>query len=280
MTMTMTSMRHIILTLALLTATAVSAQSSYLDLTDHAMRCIETDSLSEAESLIEEAMKLEPTNPSNAMLFANLGQVQRRLGKTEKAIDSYSYAVNMMPRNVSVALDRAALYLELGKATPALYDCNRVLDLEPDNEEALSMRAYAYMSKRELELARADYNHLLRLKPNDYDTMLGLITLSQQEMKYRDALEMVNLMMSSHPDDALLLTVRADIERETKHEDLALIDLDRAIELNPQLTDAYLLRGDIYLLQNKRQLARADFERVISLGVPQSQLHDRLMMVK
>jgi tetratricopeptide (TPR) repeat protein len=244
------------------------------------MRCIETDSLSEAESLMEEAMKLEPANPSNAMLFANLGQVQRRLGETQKAVDSYSYAVNMMPRNVSVLLDRAALYLELGKYTPALYDYNRVLDLEPDNEEALSLRAYTYMSKRELELARTDYNRLLTLKPNDYDTMLGLITLNQQEMKYRDALDMVNQMMVSHPDDALLLTVRADIERETKHEDLALIDLDRAIELNPQLTDAYLLRGDIYLLQNKRQLARADFEKAISLGVPQSQLHDRLMMVK
>jgi tetratricopeptide (TPR) repeat protein len=263
-------------------ATAVSAQSgsSYRELTDRAMSCIAADSLSEAESLIQEAMKLEPTNPSNAMLFANLGQVQRRLGKTEKAIDSYSYAVNMMPRNVSVALDRAALYLELGKATPAIYDYNRVLDLEPDNEEALSMRAYAYMSKREFSLAQADYNHLLRLKPNDYNTMLGLTTLLQQEMKYRDALEMVNRMMVSYPDDALLLTVRADIERETKHDDLALTDLDRAIELNPQLTDAYLLRGDIYLLQNKRHLARADFEKAISLGVPQSQLHDRLMMVK
>jgi tetratricopeptide (TPR) repeat protein len=136
------------------------------------------------------------------------------------------------------------------------------------------------MMKREYQLARNDYNRLLEVKPNDYNTMLGLITLDQKEMKYREATERVTTMMTLYPDDATLFIVRADIERESKHEDLALIDLDRAIELNPQSADAYLLRGDIYLIQGKHKLARTDFEKAISLGVPQSQLHDRMMMVK
>lgn len=53
-----------------------------------------------------------------------------------------------------------------------------------------------------------------------------------------------------------------------KHDDLALVDLDEAIRLAPDSIDAYLLRGDIYLDQKKKSLAKADFEKAISLGVP------------
>ncbi len=40
-----------------------------------------------------------------------------------------------------------------------------------------------------------------------------------------------------------------------KHEDLALVDLEEAIRLNASLADAYLLRGNIYLMQKKKALA-------------------------
>jgi Tfp pilus assembly protein PilF len=214
------------------------------------------------------------------MLFANLGLVQRRLGDYDNAIDSYSYAINMAPNSIKIILDRAALYLETGRYTPALYDYNRVLDKESDNEEALRMRAYIYTVKREYSLARQDYQRLLKLIPGDYNTRLGLVTLDQKEMKYKDALDGVNNMMVEFPNDALLYTARADIERETNHPDLALIDLERAVSIDSGNIDAYLLRGDIYLTQGKKQLAKKDFEKAISLGVPASQLHDRMQLVK
>ncbi len=274
-------MRHIYICIVMFCLSlSISAQSNYYDLSQQAERCIENDSLRQAEELLKEAMKLEPANPSNAMLFANLGLVQRRLGDYDNAIDSYSYAINMAPNSIRIILDRAALYLETGRYTPALYDYNRVLDKESDNEEALRMRAYIYTVKREYSLARQDYQRLLKLIPGDYNTRLGLVTLDQKEMKYKDALDGVNNMMVEFPDDALLYTARADIERETNHPDLALIDLERAVSIDSGNIDAYLLRGDIYLTQGKKQLAKKDFEKAISLGVPASQLHDRMQLVK
>ena len=40
--------------------------------------------------------------------------------------------------------------------------------------------------------------------------------------------------------------------------------------------DAYLLRGNIYLAQKKKGLAKADFEKAISLGVPPADLQNSL----
>ena len=44
--------------------------------------------------------------------------------------------------------------------------------------------------------------------------------------------------------------------------------------------DAYLLRGNIYLAQKKKGLAKADFEKAISLGVPPADLHEQLRQCK
>lgn len=64
------------------------------------------------KKLFEEALKLEPANMRNSMLFSNLGTVQHRLGKIDKAIESYTLGLNLAPYSVTILLNRAALYLE------------------------------------------------------------------------------------------------------------------------------------------------------------------------
>ena len=142
------------------------------------------------------------------------------------------------------------------------------------------MRAYIYVLRRDYPAARIDYNHLLELDPQSYSGRLGLATLEQKEGKFREALEILNKMLAAAPEDATLYIARADVEREMKHEDLALVDLEEAIRLDAASADAYLLRGNIYLAQKKKGLAKADFEKAISLGVPLADLHEQLRQCK
>ena len=86
---------------------ALYAQT-YQQLSERAIDCIEKDSLPQAEELLLRALKLEPKNAKNALLFSNLGLVQRRLGEFDKALESYSFALNFAPLAVPILLDRAA----------------------------------------------------------------------------------------------------------------------------------------------------------------------------
>ena len=110
---------------------------TYQELCDRAVTYTEQDSLPQAEDYIRRAVKLEPSNPHNALLFSNLGTIQRRQRQYEQALESYNFALNIAPRAVPILLNRAAIYMELGRNNLAQADYSLVLDLEKNNEEAL-----------------------------------------------------------------------------------------------------------------------------------------------
>ena len=198
---------------------------TYQELSDRAIVCTEQDSLAQAENYIRQALKLEPANPHNALLFSNLGTIQRRQRDYDQALESYTYALNIAPRAVPILLNRAALNLEMGRNEQARVDYSLVLDLEKDNREALLMRAYIYVTQRDLKFARADYERLLKLDPQNYNARLGLATLEQKDGNLQKALEILNKMLVEDPQDAALYVARAGIEQDMQHVDLAMIDL-------------------------------------------------------
>lgn len=268
---------------------APAFSQTYEELGNRAVDAIGRDSLALAEEYILQALKLEPANPHNALLFSNLGTIQRRCGEYEKALESYTFALNVAPRAVPILLNRAALYLEQGKNDLAQADYSLALDMESDNREALLMRAYIYMQKRDYKAARADYGRLLKLVPQSYNGRLGLATLAHKEEKYEESLSLLNGMIAdkmdgdtliSDPLCAVLYVARAGVEKDMQHADLALIDLEEGLRLDDAQPEAYLMRGQIYLSLKKKELAKQDFERAASLGVPQAEIRELLRQCK
>ena len=267
---------------------ASAYSQTYGELCERAITCTDQDSLTQAETYIREALKLDPANPHNALLFSNLGTIQRQQRKYEQALESYSLALNIAPRTVPILLNRAAIYMELGKNDLARVDYSLALDIEKDNEEALLMRAYIYMRQRDYEMARADYVRLLKLNPGSYNGRLGLATLEQKEGKYEAALTILDGMIAGKTDtsqdtnspSAILYIARAGVEKDLNHADLALMDLEEAIRLDASQAEAYLIRGEIYLSLKKKELAKRDFEKAISLGVPHAELRTLLLKCK
>lgn len=262
---------------------------TYQELSERAVAATEQDSLTLAEEYIQKALKLDPANPHNALLFSNLGTIQRRQRNYEEALESYTLALNIAPRTVPILLNRGALYLELGKDDLARIDYSLILDIERDNQEALLMRAYIYMQQRNYNFAKADYERLLKVNPQSYNGRLGLATLEQKEGKYKEALTILNRMIGEKGSDssqmaaplyAVLYVARAGVEQDMKHPDLAMIDLEEALRLDPSQTEAYLMRGQIYLSQKKKDLAKRDFEKAVSLGLPQADVRELLQKCK
>jgi Tetratricopeptide repeat. len=182
-------MKHIFLSIVFIfSLSQLYAQDNYGQIIEKALNAAKKDSLSQAEKLFKEALHMDPANMRNALLFTNLGTVQRRMGKIDDALESYSLALNITPYSVVTLLNRASLYLEKNNYDKAYLDYCNVLDIDRKNKEALLFRAYIYMNRREYKEARIDYNALLTEDAKNRTAMLGLVLLNQKEMKYREAL--------------------------------------------------------------------------------------------
>ena len=252
------------------------SSQTYDELVARAIDAVEQDSLYQAEELFKKALRLEPSNMRNALLFSNLGTVQRRMSKNKEALESYSLALNLTPYSITMLLNRASLYLEMDYLDKAYLDYCNVIDLENQNPEALQFRAYIYMRRREYQEARNDYQRLLEAKPGDKTARIGMAMANQKLMRYRESLEELNRLIVDYPKDASLLKARAELEVDMGSLEMALLDLENAAKLAPNDADIYVFCGEIYLAQEKKREAYAVFEKAIELGVPRPLLEDRL----
>ena len=273
-------MKRIVSTIcAICLCVSLSAQT-YHDIVEKAMDYTLKDSLEQAEQLFLDALKLDPVNARNALLFSNLGTVQMRMGKTDAAIESYNLALNITPYATSILLNRAALYLDKGMKDKAYMDYCNVIDLLPENVEARLYRAYIYMGRRQFDEARVDYTVILGKEPKHKSARIGMVLLDQNLGKLTAAHNGLNLLINDYPEDVSLLKMRANLQLDENFPSAALVDLETVAELDPADAENFCQIGNVCLQLQKKDQARKAFEKAISLGVPRAQLHDKLKACK
>ncbi|WP_072541800.1 tetratricopeptide repeat protein [Bacteroides mediterraneensis] len=274
-------MKYLVLILcSIFSSVCVLQAQSYNEIVEQAMECVKKDSLVQAEQLFRKALKLEPNNARNALLFSNLGTVQKRLGKTDEAIESYSLALNIIPYSTAMLLNRAALYLEKDLLQKAYLDYCNVIDLVPKNQEARLFRAYIYMQRREYKEARVDYNVVLEQDVKNKTARIGLAMLDEKEGRFQSAMDAMNRLVSDYPQDVSVWKMRANMEWEHGQLDAALYDLDEVLKLDARDAASYVMKGDIYLELKRKSEARDAYEKAITLGVSRAELLEKLKQCK
>ena len=240
--------------------------SVYETLVRKAFDALAQDSLSQAETLLRQAMQDSPSHKSNYLLFRYLGQICERQGREGDALENYTAALNLNAQNTELRLDRAALLYNMGNEARALSDYNDVLDIEPENMEALLMRAHIYANQRDNKRARQDYDAILRMDPLNERAYIGLILLNDNDNRPREAMEQINSLIAVYPKHAILYAIRGGMEQRRRQYELANRDLTQAIEMEPENADFYVSRATLYLEMGKKKQARLDTQMAVKYG--------------
>lgn len=74
----------------------------------------------------------------------------------EKAVESYTAAIELNPQAALLYAKRGQVYLTLKKPNAAIRDCNRALELNPDSAAAHKFRGRAYQLLGQWEEAAVD----------------------------------------------------------------------------------------------------------------------------
>lgn len=124
------------------------------------------------------------SDPKNAELLANLGNIYFDTQQFPVAIDYYQKSLTLKPKDASVRTDMATAYWYVGSADTAIAEFNKALVDEPNKANALfNLGVVQWQGKLDVEAALATWQKLLETNPN-YENKDKLLDLMAQVKKH------------------------------------------------------------------------------------------------
>ena len=164
-----------------------------------------------------------------------------------------------------------ALYFR-GDGAAAVRAFDRAIALEPQSAELYTYRANV-RDESDVEGVVADRTRALELAPDDQGAVM-LADALRRAGSFEAALRAIDAVLKHEPPLPAALQVRAELRRVGGDLDGALADLDRAIELEPdvpRLTD----RGAIRQARGQLAYAITDYSRALELEPRRAELYSR-----
>ena len=139
-----------------------------------------------------------------------------------------------------------------------------IMDQVPDNALAHSRRARAYQRLGDHERAIADYTRAFELDPSRPGSLSNRAGLYRHTKQYKAALRDYETLLARFPDYNIYQN-RSLVFLDMQDYQRALMDMDRAIELEPERPGPWTNRALLYRKLNQLEKARADYQRALEI---------------
>ncbi len=194
--------------------------------------------------LMQEAVRLDPSNP---LLYYSLGAQLEKSGRYDEAMKLY----------------RAALQQGIDKGHGRLH--SRLGDL-------------LVRAGRKAE-AIPEYEQSVRMNPTDVVTAGNLATAYMQLGRLEDAERILNGILAIEPSNAAAQNQLGVLAIQRQDGTAARTHFEKAVELDPDLVEAYLNLGLLYQMAGDSARARSSFEQFLSKAPPR-QYKDQIPKVR
>lgn len=157
--------------------TYTDEENPYLLLIGEAESAIAEGDYVSAIMCFKDAMRVEPDNPSNVLLYNNLGLLYAQLGQDSLAMRAYDNALAIAPSMTTVMGNRAELCLRLGRQDEALRGFADVIERDSLNAKARFYHGMMSLYTADAQTAIADFNALKAVDPDGENTAIALSSL-------------------------------------------------------------------------------------------------------
>ena len=174
------------------------------------------------------------------------GHVLFLLGQLDRAMEAYSSAINLNPRNASAYNNRGIVYADKGDLDNAIEHYNTAIKLKPDYAEAYYNRGNAYDNKGEVDNAIRDYTEAIKRNPDFVEAYSNRGTVYLNKHDVNNAIRDYTEAIKRNPDQAEVYYNRGIAYANKGDLDNAIRDYTEAIKRNPDFVEAYSNRGTAY----------------------------------
>jgi tetratricopeptide (TPR) repeat protein len=207
-------------------------------------------------------------HPEAVPVRSNLGAALAHEGRYTEAIQEYSLALKSQPTNFGIRFNLGLAYYKMGNVADAVKEFEEVRATMPADASEQT-RLVLLLSECYLRFAENDkVIHLLDpladANPNDLTLayLLGTALLNQgQDQRGEQMIQ--RILKNGETAEAHMLVAYSKSKSNDKK--AATAEVDRAIALNPNLPEAYTLRGRLAFLVSDLDGAEAAFRKAADL---------------
>ena len=207
--------------------------------------------LDSALTCYQKCADLEPTN---ALLLVKQAGVQMDGGKHEEALKLFDTALGLDPSCVDALLHRSNLRMLQNKADEALKDLEECLKLRPNHVMARLRMASILAATNDNEGAKKQLALAEQSEPNssEIQSYRGELCFTQNEMEaarenFEKAIKLEPTNPTPYVNAAMALLNTPPAPGETPDAPGVMKLLEKAIEVDPQFTAAYVQLGQLKL---------------------------------
>jgi tetratricopeptide (TPR) repeat protein len=224
--------------------------------------------------------------PDDAMTWNNRGVAYGHLGRWDNTIADCSKAIELDPNFSHPRITRSNAYHNKKMFDHALTDAEQAVKLDPTEARAWLCRGLAYNGLGKWQEARADFTRSIKLDNRSATAWAGRAKAHGALKQYQEAaadytsaiaLESADLeafsrrgVLYSKAVERVQRSLRESYDhrgtvylRDLHDHDKAIQDFDRAIQLDPNRTSAWLGRALVHLERKEWQAAIQDYTQVL-----------------
>lgn len=259
-------------------AADIDEADPYFILTGEADDAIKQQDYPTAVLRLRDALRVDPDNPSNALLWSNLGMVYNYLDQDSLALEAYNNALEIAPSMTTVLSNRGILNLKLGRDADAWRDFGNVIARDSLNSDARYYHGLISLYSGQLQNAKKDFEVLEAVDPDSYNTNVAMSSMYALTGNAQKAIPYYKKLIEQEPAAEYYAALAG-----------CYLSLDYLPEASATLADAFRECGEdaeLYFYRawlNKAnfqpEAARADAMRAIELGADPRKVQ-RMMSAK
>ncbi len=184
-----------------------------------------------------------------------MAAIYEQQGDIDMAIREYKKALKTDNQNAVIHLNLAATYIKDNKIPDAIEELKLTARLDPEAVESHAILALLYSSQNKPDLAAIEYETALKnaskREPANIDIYKGLGVIYLQQKKIPDAENIYKLVLNLSPDDPEAHFYLASIYDELHKRGLAIAELKKSLQSNPDYHEALNYLGYLYAEENQ-----------------------------
>jgi tetratricopeptide (TPR) repeat protein len=214
--------------------------------------------------LLDRAINLDP-NLADAYISRSFAYVHGHKD-IDKAMDNVEKAIELAPKYFRCYYARSLVYRVKDDIPNALKDINLSIQLDPNFMGALVSRGYLNFEIGDYDSSIADFRRVVKTTHKYKEAHQGLASCYEKKNDFLQAISELSILISLDPNNSDIFAQRGNLYYKVKNTDAAIRDYTQAISLGGNYWWNYKNRAEAYLLNGLKDKYADDIKKAQSLG--------------